>query len=434
MIWTFLDTWIIIIGILTAVACALLGNYLVLRRMSMMGDAISHTVLPGLVAAFLISGTRDVLPMFIGAIVIGVLTALLVQLISHYGNIEEGASMGVIFTSLFAIGLIMIRRAADDIDLDPSCVLYGAIEMAPLIKVNFLGMEIPRAAISSGFMLLVNIVFIALFFKELKVSSFDPALATTLGINANVMHYLLMTLVAATTVAAFESVGSILVIAMLIVPAAAAHLLTDRLWLMIVLSAVIAALSAVVGHIGAITVPGWFGLRDTSTAGMMATAVGLIFLVIFLIAPRYGLLSRVLSRARLSIRILREDVLALLYRRGELDPTAGPAPLAEIRRLLHESWRVGIAVRVLAKRRLITRINGGWELSPAGETEARNLIRSHRLWESWLVSELGLRPDHVHSTAERLEHVTDPHMQEQLFAEAGSPDHDPHARQIPQGD
>ncbi len=431
MIWTFLDTWIVIIGVLSAVACALLGNYLVLRKMSMMGDAISHTVLPGLVAAFLISGTRDVFPMFVGAVVIGVLTALLVQTISRIGNIEEGASMGVIFTSLFAVGLIMIRQTADDIDLDPSCVLYGAIEMAPLITVDFLGMELPRAAVSSGVMLLVNVLFILLFFKELKISSFDPALATTLGINSTLMHYLLMTLVAATTVAAFESVGSILVIAMLIVPAAAAHLLTDRLWLMILLSAVIAAASAITGHLAAIIVPGWFGLGDTSTAGMMATSAGLIFVGVFLAAPRYGFLSRVLSRARLSQRILREDVLAMLYRRAELDPDSGAATLAEIRRLLHENWRVGLAVKALSRKRMLARNDGGWQLSPAGEAEACNLVRSHRLWESWLVSELGLRPDHVHRTAERLEHVTDSSMQEELFKAAGSPDQDPHDRKIP---
>ncbi|MGD9223417.1 MAG: metal ABC transporter permease, partial [Desulfobacteraceae bacterium] len=247
MEWTFLDTWIVIVGVLGAVSCALLGNYLVLRRMSMMGDAISHAVLPGLAIAFLVSGSRESLPMLVGAILIGVLTTLFIQVIDRLSGLDRGASMGVVFTTLFALGLILIKQAADHVDLDPSCVLYGAIELTPLDTYLWFGLEVPRAAVTNGAMLLINLIFVILFFKELKITSFDPALATTIGINANLMQYVLMTLVAATTIAAFESVGSILVIAMLIVPGAAAHLLTDRMGSMLLISSVFAAVSAAVG-------------------------------------------------------------------------------------------------------------------------------------------------------------------------------------------
>src|SRR5690606_31556631 len=125
MLWTSFDTWIVVLGALSAMACAVLGNFLVLRRMSMMGDAISHAVLPGLAGAYLISASRASVPMFIGAVVVGILTAWLTQLLNRTGKVDEGASMGVVFTALFAIGLIMIRRAADAVDLDPNCVLYG---------------------------------------------------------------------------------------------------------------------------------------------------------------------------------------------------------------------------------------------------------------------------------------------------------------------
>ena len=199
MDWTFLDSWIVIVGILGAMSCALLGNYLVLRRMSMMGDAISHAVLPGLAIAFLVSGSRESLPMLIGAVLIGVLTTLFIQAIDRLSGLDKGASMGVVFTTLFALGLILIRQAADHVDLDPSCVLYGAIELTPLDTYLMLGYEIPRAAVTNGAMLLINLLFVMLFFKELKITSFDPALATTIGINANLMQYVLMTLVAATT-------------------------------------------------------------------------------------------------------------------------------------------------------------------------------------------------------------------------------------------
>lgn len=297
MEWFAIDTWIVVIGALAAVACALLGNFLVLRKMSMMGDAISHAVLPGLALAFLVTGTRASLTMFIGAAIVGVLTAVFTQWISRFGKVDEGASMGIVFTSLFALGLLLIVQAADHVDLDPGCVLYGAIELTPLDVVwrpEVFGavLEVPRAALVLTGVMLLNLVFIIAFYKELKISSFDAELATTMGINANMMHYLLMTLVAVTTVAAFEAVGSIIVIAMLIVPAAAAHLLTDRLSIMVTISAIIAVASALLGHLSALIVPRWFGFESTSTSGMMAVVAGLIFTVVLLCAPKYGILVK----------------------------------------------------------------------------------------------------------------------------------------------
>lgn len=303
MDWYNLDTWIVVIGALAAVACALLGNFLVLRKMSMMGDAISHAVLPGLAIAFLVTGARASLAMFIGAALVGVMTAIFTQWISRFGKVDEGASMGIVFTTLFAAGLLLIVQAADYVDLDPGCVLYGAIELTPLDVVwrpEIFGelLAVPRAALVLAAVVLINLCFVVLFFKELRITSFDPELATTMGINANIMHYLLMTLVAVTTVGAFEAVGSIIVIAMLIVPAAAAHLLTDRLWLMVLFSTVIAVLCAVSGHIAAIVVPGFFGFTDTSTSGMMAVMAGVIFGLVALLAPKHGILVRILMRTR----------------------------------------------------------------------------------------------------------------------------------------
>jgi manganese/zinc/iron transport system permease protein len=301
MEWYSIDTWIVVIGSLAAGACALLGNFLVLRKMSMMGDAISHAVLPGLAIAFLVTGARASLPMFIGAAIVGVLTAVFTQWISRFGKVDEGASMGIVFTTLFALGLLLIVQGADYVDLDPSCVLYGAIELTPLDVVwrptlFSLLLEVPRAALVLAGVILFNAVFVVAFFKELRISSFDAELATAMGINSKLMHYLLMTLVAVTTVACFEAVGSIIVIAMLIVPAATAHLLTDRLWLMVVLSVLIAIASAVLGHLSALVVPGWFGFADTSTSGMMAVMAGLIFSAVMLFAPKYGVLPRLVRK------------------------------------------------------------------------------------------------------------------------------------------
>ncbi len=432
MEWTFIDTWIVVTGMLSALSCALLGNYLVLRRMSMMGDAISHAVLPGLAIAFILSGSRDSLPMLAGAVGIGVLTAVLIRGVTRLSGLDQGASMGVIFTSLFALGLILIRQAADHVDLDPGCVLYGAIELTPLDVYTLAGWEIPRAAMTSGVMLAVNVTFVLLFFKELRITSFDPALATAMGFRSELMHYLLMGLVAATTIAAFESVGSILVIAMLIVPAATAHLMTDRLPAMLVVSGATAALSAVLGHVGAITIPAWMGFRDTSTAGMMAVAAGGLFLLAFLFAPRHGMLTKALARATLTLRIHRDDVLGILYRVRELADNDLPAvKKADLHKALKSGGWVTAALGDLIRRKLVTRTPTGLMLTETGIRQAKRLIRSHRLWETYLCERMGFCNAEAHYSAHRLEHITDPGMQTRLADASGNPTLDPHQKQIP---
>lgn len=432
MVWTFIDTWIVIVGALSAAACALLGNYLVLRRMSMMGDAISHAVLPGLAIAFLVTGSRDSLPMLMGAILIGIVTTLLIQSIDRLSGLDRGASMGVVFTTLFAIGLILIRQAADHVDLDPSCVLYGAIELTPLDTAELFGLDVPNAAVTSGMMLLLNLLFVIVLFKELKITSFDPALATTMGINANLMHYALMTLVAATTIAAFESVGSILVIAMLIVPGAAAHLITDRLDRMLVISVGFAVLSAVLGHLSAITVPTWFGFQDTSTAGMMALMTGALFLVAFLFSPRYGVFSRMVTQVRLGLSIVGDDILGFLYRYYELAPAgAAPVPVADVKQALRADTSVRLMVWHLVRKGLLGRRQDGLTLTATGQEAGKGLIRSHRLWEAYLCDVMGYCDTDVHRHAHRFEHITGPELQQQLSEVTGNPEHDPHRRTIP---
>ncbi len=296
MNWTVNDLHIILVGTLCAVACALPGTFLLLRRMSMMGDAISHAVLPGLALAFLISGTRTSFWMFFGAAVAGVLTALFTQWITRFGKVERGAAMGIVFTTLFAVGLILIKQTADHVDLDAGCVLYGALEYTPLNLVTLFEndtfiVQVPKAAVVIGATLLFNILILGLFFKEFTMASFDPSLAQTQGFRPMLMHYLLMTMVAVTTVAAFEAVGSIIVIAMLIVPPATAYLLTRRLSLLIAFSIVVAVLSAVLGHLSSQALPYFLGLPETTSSGMMATTAGCLFLLAWLFGPE-GLLKK----------------------------------------------------------------------------------------------------------------------------------------------
>ena len=296
MNWDSFDTWTAVIGALCAVSCALPGCFLLLRGMSMMGDAISHAVLPGLALAFLVTHSRTSVVMFVGAALVGLMTAVFTQWLSRFGKVDRGAAMGIVFTTLFAFGLILIRQSAHFVDLDPGCVLYGSLEVSVLDSVVAGGLELPRAVLTIGAVMIVNFLFITFLFKELRICSFDPELATTLGINANVVHYLLMVVVAVTVVAAFEAVGSIIVISMLIVPPATAFLLTNSLPVMLVLSAALGVAAAFLGHLGALTVPVLLDVRGTVTSGMMAAASGMLFVVAWLFSPREGLLVRRLQK------------------------------------------------------------------------------------------------------------------------------------------
>jgi len=429
-IWS-LDGWIVAAGVLAAVSASLLGNFLILRRMSMLGDAITHAILPGLAIAFFVSDSRSSWPMFVGAVLVGVLTAFFTEWIRGIGKVDEGASMGVVFTSLFALGLVLIVQAADHVDLDPDCVLYGAIELTPLDLVTVAGIDISRAVLILSIVTLINLAFVLLFYKELKLCSFDAALATTTGFHAGLIHYLLMTLVAVTAVASFESVGNILVVAMFVVPPAAAYLLTDRLPLMILLSAVIGSVAAVAGHLGALTIPAAFGFQSTTTAGMMAVSAGALLFLALMFAPRHGVLVKFVRQRLLSWQILADDVLALLYRIEErADETmADYRTLQSI--LLTGPLPLALVLRRLRQRGLVEQQGTTWHLTPDGQQNAVELVRSHRLWEYYLASHAGLEPDRLHAKAERYEHFTDPSLRAQLDVETQTPTTDPHGQPIP---
>jgi manganese/zinc/iron transport system permease protein len=418
---------LLVVGVaaLTNVACAILGCYLVLRRMSLLGDAISHAVLPGLVVAFVVAGSLNIVYMFAGALVVGLLTTMLTQTVHRQGGVPADASIGVVFTSLFALGVILIKRYGQGVDLDPDCVLYGQIDLVEFYTVRIGSYEVPRALLSILTVLVINVAVILLLWKELKISSFDPELATTMGISANRLFYLLMALVALTTVASFEQVGSILVIAMLIVPGATAHLLSDRLSRMMMIAAVLAVASAVFGYLLAMA---W----NVSAAGPMALVAGASYLAAALLSPRYGVVSRVVRNAQTSLRIIREDLLAMLYRLEELriERRLGPR---EARQAVGAGWLAYLGLLSLLRAGEVARAESTLELTDAGRRRAAELVRSHRLWEAYLVEHLGLPLDHVHDPAERMEHFIDARLQEQIVADLRDAHQDPHGREIPEG-
>ncbi len=429
-IWE-IDGWIVLAGALCAFAAALLGNFLVLRRMSLMGDAISHAVLPGLAGAFLMSGQRQGPIMFLGAAAVGVLTVLLIEFARQYGRVDESASIGVVFTFLFSVGLLMIVQAADHVDLDPGCVLYGALELSVYDKVDIAGALVPRVVVTLSVVALCNLLFVIAFYRPLKVSTFDPQLASSQGIPVSLLHYLLAAFVAVTAVASFETVGNILVVAMFVVPPVTAWMLTDRLHVMVLLSVIVGTCSALLGHVSAMTVPSLLGYSgSTNTAGMMAVAAGCLLMLAVLLAPRKGILSRAFRSLRAALQILGEDVLAALYR-AELKGHKS-VDVSKVRNdLLVPSMRARVVLAWLQWQRLVERTQTELSLADTGRRQAQNIVRSHRLWEKYLASEADQPEQGLHEGAERLEHFTDKKLRDRLTEETDSPNLDPHGQPIP---
>jgi manganese/zinc/iron transport system permease protein len=425
-----LDFFPVLAAVLAAIGCGLLGNFLVLRRLSLMGDAISHSVLPGLVVAFLIASSRSPLVMLLGAAIAGVATVVLVELVKKLGRVEPGAAMGVVFSTLFALGVLLIEQAAArHIDLDADCVLHGQLSalvwfdapdsLAGLLRWSTLD-AVPRQVAMLAAVAAVATAFVAIFYKELRIAAFDPALATALGFNATLMHYLLMILVAAATVASFEAVGSILVIAMLICPAATARLLTDRLLPQLAVSVAVAIVTSAGGYIAAAAVPAMFGRDAVNPAGAMAVLAGLLLAGAIIASPRHGVVTRMISRRRLAARVAADDLLAALFRGAESGVAAiDPGRLAA----MLPGRALGPAVAGAIRAGHVRRTGEGLGLTDAGRAAAAEVVRRHRLWEHYLVGEAGLAPDHVHDPAERLEHLaTQPPT---------GPTTDPHGRHIP---
>lgn len=281
-----------IIAIIVAVACALPGNFLVLRKMSMMCDSITHTILLGIVLAFFITHDLSSPFLIVGATLMGVITVWLTQFLSKTKLLANDAAIGVVFPLLFSIAIILITRYTGSVHLDTDSVLLGELAFAPFDRMILFGVDIGAKSIyTTGILLIINLTFIIIFFKELKLACFDPILATVLGFSEVLIHYGLMTLVSVTTVGAFQAVGSILVVAFMIGPPVTAYLLTDNLKKMLILSGLIGGFNAIIGYQLA-------SLLDVSIAGSMAVLTGITFALIFIFAPNRGLISSIFKHSK----------------------------------------------------------------------------------------------------------------------------------------
>ena len=273
-------------GFLVAGTCGLVGCFVILRRMALVGDAISHSILPGITLAFLLTNSRDTLPMMLGAVAAGVVTVALIEAIRYTSRIKPDAAIGIVFSSLFAVGVILISVFADEVDLDAECVLYGELGFIPLQDFAYLGEIVigPEPVVRMAIIALIAIVLLFAFFKEMIVTSFDSGLAASLGINPTRYQYGLTLFLSIVIVSSFESVGVVLVIAMIIFPGATALMLTDRLPIALALSTVISGAYSLLGfHLAT-----WL---NASIAGGMTVIAGIVFGIVWAFAPQRGLIA-----------------------------------------------------------------------------------------------------------------------------------------------
>jgi len=422
------DYWVVIVCALSAIACVLPGTYLILNRSSMLGDAISHAVFPGVVVAFFLVENRDPLSMFVGAFISGILAAVCAELISRISHVKEDSALGVVFTTFFSVGVLLVSSAGRYIDIDPSCVLYGSPEYLPFEQVSLLGYLVPQSFISVGLIALFNFTLFILLKKELIASSFDPDFASLTGLKPKLLRILVMISVAATCVATFEAIGAILVVALLIIPSATALILSARINTVVLIAFALGIIAAAGGYAGAVSL-------DTTVSGMIGVVAFAFFLMALVASPRNSILSNTFHSVVLRCHIYRDDILGMLFRWHEVvsDTVKSPLTRNNLCTALGGGALVQLTVSKLIRRGAIRVSNdNSVRLTEAGLVEGRAVIRSHRLWEGYLARHLGLPLDHLHDPSERAEHYIGRALAREIEAEIGT-ESDPHGKEIPKG-
>jgi len=406
-----------------AASCGLVGSLLVVRRMSLLGDAIAHAVLPGIVVGVLVGGRLGGPLVFAGAVAAALLTVWLTRTLHAAVGLAEDAGAGVVFTTLFAAGVVLVTLVAARVDLDPECVLFGVLELAAFDLVSVAGIAVPRAFLSAAAVLAAVAVLLGATWRWQVFTAFDPAAARAAGLPVTTVTTLLLTAVAAATVTGFEAVGAVLVVAMLVVPAATAELLVHRMHQVAAVAVGVAVAAGCLGWLAA-----W--AANTSAAGMIAVVLGAIYAAAVVFAPTDGLVARAARAASLAWRVAREDWLARIWRAeeaaGQAAAGAGGVPRPRPRSVLERAAAAWLRLtgRVSDRR-------GTVRLSAAGAREAETVVRSHRLWEAWLGRHAELPIDHLHPPAEWVEHHLGAAMRERIESEMAAGEVDPHGREIP---
>ncbi len=396
-------------SVLVGIACGVLGCFVVLRRMALIGDALSHAVLPGVVIAFMLTGSSGIGGLFLGALLAGLVTAGLIKVVSEYSRTKEDSAIGIVFTALFAMGIILISSLSRGTHFDLKCFLFGDPLAVGLDDLLMMTIVAPLVLLT---------VFV--LYHRLKIASFDPVVAATMGISVSAVHYLLMGLLSATVVAGLKTTGVILVVAMVITPASAAYQLSNRLWPMLILAGAFGALSAAAGMSVAF-------ITNSPTGPAMVLVATIIFAMAVTLSPSHGLLFRALRRRQVGRHINCEDCLKAIYR--VMETSAGCTKADVVRLTGLSSARVEASLRQLRKERMVEPGSVVLTLTPLGRRRALELVRAHRLWESYLAGEAGIDIETIHDEAERLEHAHE--LADEVDAKLGHPRRDPHGEEIP---
>lgn len=430
--------WVLGGTALLGLAGGVLGSFALLRRRALLADALAHAALPGVCLAFLGSGSKELPVLLAGAAATGVLGTLAIVAITRSTRVKEDAALALVLSVFFGAGILLLTFVQKVPALDASGLDRFIFGQAATLLPGDLRLI---AAVTAG---LGAVTWLA--FKELKLSVFDPLYAASIGLPVRGLELLLAGMIVLAVVVGLQAVGAVLIVALLVVPPAAARLWTARLGSMTVLAGAIGAVAAGLGAaLSAVQVPGPAGAPVALPTGpVIVLAAAAAFVVSLLAAPHRGLVAAAIARARQRRRILAENVLKTLYNLEEWRAPRGVPPgragstLAElqaVRRL--PARRLARALARLRRERLVERTAGTeprWVLTEAGLREARRLVRSHRLWEVYLVERAMVAPDHVHRDAEEAEHVLEPELLAELEQRLGRPAHDVHGRPIPAGE
>ncbi len=400
----------IITSSMVGITCGVLGAFIVLRNMSLIGDALAHAILPGIFIAFVLVGYSTI-GFFVGSVVAGIATAFGITWIQQYVSTKNDAAIGIVFTSMFAIGVMGISKISQrGVHLDLQDFLFG----------NVLGISNIDIWLTFLVMLLV-VSCISIFYRYFFITSFQETIAKTMGINIKLVHYFLMFLLSFAVVSALRSVGVILVVSMLITPAASALLIAVRLKNVLIISAAIGLIGANVGLLIAI-------IFDTNPGPAMAITVTGIYLLSVIFSPRKGLLFNHFNKIKSRNNIEQEDILKHSIKHGAIDQGSIP----KIATLLGlNPKKIKSHLQKLKAKDLLLQNDDTFILSEAGEQQANKLVRAHRLWESYLVEKIGMSESEIHEEAERLEHHLSTTVIDEVDKSLGYPEIDPHGSPIP---
>ncbi len=360
---------IMLIASVVATACVLPGVFLVLRGVSLMSDAISHSILLGIVVMFFLVGTIESPWLILGATLAGLLSVTITEIIIHTKRLKEDAAIGLVFPVFFSVGVILITKFAGDIHIDADAVLLGELAFAPFNRMHLFGLDVgPYALWVMGLILVLNVTLLVLFYKELKLATFDKGLASSLGFSPALIYYGLMAVTSLTSVGAFDAVGSILVVALMIAPPSAAFLITDRLSRMIGISIVIGILSALSGYSIA-------HATDTSIAGAMATMSGVFFLAALFFSPSRGLVHKLREAKKQKIVFSGQMLLVQLLDHEHEESDTHENTISNM--IHHMGWTTkfsnGIA-RYTVQKGYVTREGRHLHLTPLGREIARTVM------------------------------------------------------------